>query len=107
MSGSESEIEQPQCRALEQTLVYCPLCRKGPIQLKTFQYSHKCGKTFDRDARIKEAVAALEARTKRHEPTLEAKRHEPTQPLLEAQRHEPTQQPRQGRYAHLLQGWNR
>ena len=68
MSESESETEQPQCRVLERTLVYCPLCRKGPIQLKTLQYAHKCGKSFDKETRVKEAVAMATARVKQHEP---------------------------------------
>ena len=63
MSDSESETEQePRCRVLERTPVYCPLCRKGPIQLKTLQYAHKCGKSFDKETRVKEAVAMATAR---------------------------------------------
>ena len=49
---SESEANEPPCRGIERTAVKCPTCGKGPIQLKTLTYTHRCAQSFDVQERI-------------------------------------------------------
>ena len=49
---SESEANEPPCRGIERTAVRCPTCGKGPIQLKTLTYTHRCAQSFDVQERI-------------------------------------------------------
>ena len=78
----------PPCRAAAKRLTACPHCGRH-VTLKTLRYSHKCGRSFSEQERVREqqvqAERAVRARLQRQQAEVVQR---PAEPVRELSFHE-------------------